>query len=178
MTTKWHIAILCSFILAACSGQEHAEQDLELSLVDDMPIALENNSMQNMHLTKMLEAMEYTMRSTTYCAMIKQDHVRRFALHGAAENEEKLIYQATVFETYRGKEEMLIEYEMVVEKGEDAPLEPAPAIICLCVLEGKYYWPGTGSIFPADVAHVTKARELSAVGFEGSPGTYCKNGNN
>ncbi|MBK7296953.1 MAG: hypothetical protein IPI91_10085 [Flavobacteriales bacterium] len=54
MTTKWHIAILCSFILAACSGQEHAEQDLELSLVDDMPIALENNSMQNMHLTKML----------------------------------------------------------------------------------------------------------------------------
>ena len=44
MTTKWHIAILCSFILAACSGQEHAEQDLELSLVDDMPIALENNS--------------------------------------------------------------------------------------------------------------------------------------
>ena len=66
MTTKWHIAILCSFILAACSGQEHAEQDLELSLVDDMPIALENNSMQNMHLTKMLEAMEYTMRSVSY----------------------------------------------------------------------------------------------------------------
>ncbi|MBP6311720.1 MAG: hypothetical protein KA408_05580, partial [Flavobacteriales bacterium] len=70
MRTKWHIPTLCSFLLVACSGLEHAEQEIELSLVDDKPIVLENNTMQNKHLSKMLEAMEYTMRSTTYCAKI------------------------------------------------------------------------------------------------------------
>ncbi len=64
--------------------------------------------------------------------------------------EEKHVYTAKVLNTFRGEIQTHIHYSMVVEKGEATSLANSPIIITLCKDTKEYYWPGVGSIFPAN----------------------------
>ena len=84
-------------------------------------------------------------------------------------------YQAKVLETLRGEKHPFITFFQVIEEGEGPIAIDRPFIITLCKDSSGYYWPGTGSVFPASRAVLSFARQFA----EDAPldqqviGSYC-----
>ncbi|MBU2870501.1 hypothetical protein [Colwellia sp. E2M01] len=100
----------------------------------------------NMELEGFKEAIKhvhYLAKATiTDVEIIKED-----------DETDKHVYSAEVLATYRGTEQKIINYEMFVEKGEEAVVDNTPIYIALCIdKQGAYYWPGTGSQFTVSEA--------------------------
>lgn len=97
-----------------------------------------------------LNGFKQAINNVHYLAKVKMTKVESV---NQDDETDKHVYFAEVLATYKGKPQQKIRYDMFVEKGEDAVIEPTPVYIALCINEqGKYYWPGTGSIFPTNEA--------------------------
>lgn len=73
--------------------------------------------------------------------------------------EQKLVYQAKVIETYRGRISSELTYDMYIEKGESAEFIEEPFIITLCQSKDGFYWPGVGASFSADKRLIELAKK-------------------
>lgn len=122
-----------------------------------------------------VDALNNAIRSTHYAALVKHTGVERLPLPDEnGSGDEILRYQLAVEETFRGHPLSSIRYDMVVEAGEAAVSESGLVIIVLCQVDGRYFWPGTGSIFPATPALIEQARRSGAEGVSGQQGfAYC-----
>ena len=84
--------------------------------------------------------------NTPYSALIQQRDIKTEAVSGD-DSIMKMIISAEVIETFRGGEQKVLQYEMIVEKGEDVDVESQPIVVTLCKQGGRYFWPGTGAMF-------------------------------
>lgn len=76
--------------------------------------------------------------------------------------EQKLVYQAKVIETYRGRISSELSYDMYIEKGESAEFIEEPFIITLCQSKDGFYWPGVGASFSADKRLIELAKKQAS----------------
>jgi hypothetical protein len=115
-----------------------------------------------------MEALERAIEETPYTALIVHTRVdihplphttRSPAAWDAATNERQ-VYYARVFQTFRGKRMAHIRYELVAERGEGAHIDSKPQIITLCSGPRGFYWPGTGANFPVTDASLALARKV------------------
>ncbi|XQW83461.1 hypothetical protein ACOYR1_09865 [Thalassotalea piscium] len=91
------------------------------------------------------------------------------------EDTDKQTYSAQVLATYRGKAQKNINFEMYVERGEEAMVNKTPIYIALCMdNNGSYYWPGTGSQFSTSEAINTwLTKNKQAVRDMPTTGNWC-----
>jgi hypothetical protein len=89
---------------------------------------------------------------------------------------EKQVYFADVLDTYKGESHKNINYEMLVEQGEDVIFNSTPVYVALCLdSAGNYYWPGTGSEFkPSTVIDVWLAENKEKLIDIVSVADWCK----
>ena len=84
--------------------------------------------------------------NTPYSALIQQRDIKTEAIPDD-DSIMRMIISAEVIETFRGKEQKVLQYEMIVEKGEEVDVESQPIVVTLCKQGGRYFWPGTGGMF-------------------------------
>ena len=84
--------------------------------------------------------------NTPYSALIQQVDVNTEAVSDD-DSIVRMIISAEVIETFRGDEQKVLQYEMIVEKGEKVEVESQPIVVTLCKQGGRYFWPGTGAMF-------------------------------
>jgi hypothetical protein len=89
---------------------------------------------------------------------------------------EKQVFFAEVLDTYKGESHKNINYEMLVEEGEDVIFNSTPVYVALCLdSAGNYYWPGTGSEFkPSTVIDVWLAENKEKLIDIVSVADWCK----
>jgi len=64
---------------------------------------------------------------------------------------------------------------MIVEKGEAAIINRGPVVVVLCKRNNIFFWPGTGSVFPAteEVIRISKLTGQS-IGLVQQFFSYCE----
>lgn len=116
----------------------------------------------------LIQALENAISDTPYSALIQHISVDVISVPDFNPNddyvEEKHIYHAKVLGTYRGQKLKNINYTMFVEKGEAAFINKEPFVVILCVNNEGFYWPGTGSSFPATDEILKAAKRISQNG--------------
>jgi len=136
-----YIQLLCMVCLtSACeAGSNNTEAEQQLTDAEFLQ--------QSEYFQKAFEA-------TPFSALIKITSVKTIDIPDDDPTddyaEQKLVYQAKVIETYRGKIAGELSYEMYIEKGEGAEYIKEPFIITLCQSKEGFYWPGVGASFSAD----------------------------
>jgi len=115
--------------------------------------------------TIMVEELEFAISSTPYSALIQYTGVNIIPIldsYPANElTEEKHIYHARVLGTYRGKQFDNISFSLVSEKGDGLINDKKLVVITLCVDSKGFFWPGTGSEFPATEEIIKAAQRIS-----------------
>ena len=84
--------------------------------------------------------------NTPYSALIQQRDIKAEAVSDD-DSIVRMIISAEVIETFRGREKKVLQYEMIVEKGEEVDVESQPIVVTLCKQGDRYLWPGTGGMF-------------------------------
>jgi len=135
---------------------------LGLLLVQSCSINRDNTSekFQKEELAFIIQTMKDTISTTPYSALILNTSSDVISVPDD-DSIEKHIYHARVLETYRGQELGNISYIMFVEKGETAFINKEPFIVILCINNEGFYWPGTGSSFPATKEILKAAKRIS-----------------
>jgi len=143
-----YILLLCMiFLTSACeAGTNNTEDEKQLTETEFFQ--------QSKYMLKALE-------HTPFSALIKITSVKTIDIPDDDPSddyaEQKLVYQAKVIETYRGKISTELTYDMYIEKGESAEHIEEPFIVTLCQSKDGFYWPGVGASFSAD----KRLRELA-----------------
>ncbi|MFZ1985092.1 MAG: hypothetical protein WAU91_11805 [Desulfatitalea sp.] len=130
----------------------------------------------------MMEALEYAISSTPYSALIQytSDDVSSIPKSYPANelDEEKHIYHARVLETYRGERQTNISFTLICEKGDGLINDEKPVVVTLCIDNEGFFWPGTGSEFPATKEIIKAAQRISQnVKFEKQSFPQCEYSN-
>ena len=89
--------------------------------------------------------LQHALVNTPYSALIQQVDIKSESV--SDDSIMRLIISAEVIETFRGDEQKILKYEMIVEKGEEVDVESQPMVVTLCKEGGRYFWPGTGAMF-------------------------------
>ena len=119
-------------------------------------------------LASMMEALENAITDTPYCALIQYTSVEVVPVPDPDPNdddvEEKQIYHARVLETFRGQHMKKISYMLICEKGEyaseHASIVGKKSVITLCLDNEGFWYPGTGSKFPATEEVIKTAQRI------------------
>jgi len=116
--------------------------------------------------SEFLQQAKYMLKAfkdTPYSALIKITSVKTIDIADIDPSddyaEQKLVYQAKVIETYRGKVSGELSYVMYIEKGDSAEYTEEPFIITLCQSMDGFYWPGVGASFSADKRLIDQAKK-------------------
>lgn len=135
---------------------------LGLLLVQSCSVNRDNTpeKFEKEELAFIIQTMKDTISTTPYSALILHTSVDVVSVLDD-NSVEKHIYHARVLETYRGQELENISYTMFVEKGETAFINKASFVVILCVNNEGFYWPGTGSSFPATEDILKAAKRIS-----------------
>lgn len=146
---KYILLLLLMFLTLSCEGRAK-DYEAEKQLAD----------------TELLQQKKYlqkALKDTPYSALIKITSVKTIDLPDKDPSddyaEQKLVYQAEVIETYRGKKHQQLSYEMYIEKGEAVEHDKKPFIVTLCQSKDGFYWPGVGASFSADKRLITFAKK-------------------
>lgn len=127
----------------------------------------------------MMKGLEFAIREAPYCALIQYTGVDVVPLPddepeasnqpippgvAIAAKDEKQIYHARVLETFRGQHLKKISYMFVCEKGEYASehvsIVGKTSVVTLCIDNEGFWYPGTGSEFPATGEVIKAARRI------------------
>ena len=158
-TTGAMLLFAIAFCLQSCFG-------------DSLP----NSDQQNN--VAMLNALRETLLNTSYAALIQQQKVTVTPLDDPDPqddyNPSLHIYTARVLETFNGQHKNRISYRMRVTMEESTFIDPEPVIIALCEDKDGLYWPGTGSIFPANSVTIDLARSLKKPIEETGTDSFCE----
>ena len=147
--TKYILLLLMVFSASACeAGSNNIETEIQLSEREFLQ--------QSKNMQKSLE-------HTPFSALIKITSVETIDVPDDDPSddyaEQKLIFQAKVIETYRGRKRSVLAYDMYVEKGESVESIEVPFIITLCQSKDGFYWPGVGASFSADKRLIELAKK-------------------
>lgn len=116
----------------------------------------------------MIVAFEEMMKTTSFTALIQDYKIETNPIEDSDKNDdfaEKIVlFSATVLETFNGKHQDDIIYEMIIDIDEDEILNKEPKLICLCQKNGTFFWQGTGSSFPNKQSLIDKANEIKKKG--------------
>ena len=149
---KTILLLFMIFLTPACEGDSKVFES-EKKLTDSEFLQ------QSKYLQKAFE-------DTPYSALIKITSVKTIDIPDDDPSddyaEQKLVYQAKVIETYRGKISSELSYDMYIEKGESAELQEAQFIITLCQSKDGFYWPGVGACFSADTRLIQLAKKQAS----------------
>ncbi len=125
----------------------------------------------------MVEAFTEMVQGTSFTAVVKHYRIDSFPIKNNDSSddcsEKRIVLHAEVIKQFKGIAKKNITYDMVVEKGESVILKKEPQIICLCLSDGTYYWPGTGSVFPVKEVLINKAKEIKATKSINGSDTFC-----
>lgn len=108
--------------------------------------------------------------NTPYSALIHQRDIKAEAVSDD-DSIVRMIISSEVIETFRGDNQKVLQYEMIVEKGEEVDVESQPIVVTLCKQGGRYFWPGTGAMFSSNkiilenVRNTVKTLDLHQVEF-------------
>ncbi len=133
---------------------------LGLLVVQSCSINDTPEKIQKEELAFIIQTMEDAISTTPYSALILHASVDVISVLDD-DSIEKHIYHAKILETYRGQKLENISYTMFVEKGETVFTNKEPFVVILCVNNEGFYWPGTGSSFPATEKIVEAAKRIS-----------------
>lgn len=137
------------------------------------PTVTAENITTEKHATNLeLNGFKEVIKHVHYLAKIT---IKNVEITKEDEETDKHTYSAEVLATYRGTAQKQINYEMFVEKGEEAVVNNLPVYIALCIdNQGAYYWPGTGSQFSSNDAIDTWLTEnKKAVRDMPTTGNWC-----
>lgn len=127
----------------------------------------------------MMKGLEFAIREAPYCALIQYTGVdvvpfpddepedpNQYIPPGVeiATKDEMQIYHARVLETFRGQHLKKISYMLICEEGEyaseHASIIGKTSVITLCIDSEGFWYPGTGSEFPATEEVIKTARRI------------------
>lgn len=158
---KFVFCLLAALVTASCTNAAENEVDSSIGQSD-------------VHA-----ALEMAVSNTPYSALVRLFKIERTAVPDDDTSddlaEDQLTVHAQVLETFKGPKLKQLRYAMVVERGEAMDIPKEPVIVTLCKEDEQYYWPGTGSSFPADTDLVRAAVEAAEKSDgEQSDFTYCQ----
>jgi len=146
---KYTLLLFMIFLTSACEAGSN-KNEAEKQLTDSEFLQ------QSKYMQKALE-------QTPFSALIKITSVKTIDMPDDDPSddyaEQKLVYQAKVIETYRGRVSSELSYDMYIEKGESAEFIEEPFIITLCQSKDGFYWPGVGASFSADKRLIELAKK-------------------
>ena len=142
----------------------------------------------------MMKGLEFAIKEAPYCALIQYTGVNVVPFPddepegtdqsippdvAVAAKDEKQIYHARVLETFRGQHLEKISYVLICEKGEyaseHASIVGKKSVVTLCLDNEGFWYPGTGSKFPATEEIIKAARRISQeVKFVKQSFPYCE----
>lgn len=145
---------------------------ISCSTVATTNVAAENIVTATNETDMELNGFKEAIKHVHYLAKVKLTNVE---IISEDDETDKHIFSANVIETYRGTVQKQINYEMFVEKGEEALVDNIPVYIALCKdNHGTYYWPGTGSQFSSsDAIHVWLTENKKVVREMPTTGNWC-----
>jgi len=146
---KYTLLLFMVFLTSACeagSGKSNHEKQLTDS-----------------ELLNQSKYMQKAIEQTPYSALVKITSVKTVDIPDDDPSddyaEQKLVFQVTVIEAYRGSLSTKVSYDMYIEKGESAEFVKEPFIITLCQSKDGFYWPGVGASFTADKRLIELAKK-------------------
>lgn len=166
------VLILCFFIVQSCSVNLADTPDKFQKVALD-PVQEQEASAST------IQRLEEFISNTPYSALIQYTGVDVNTVPDPYPNddyaEEKHIYHAKVLETYRGQKQENINFILYCEKGEETSIDKEPVVITLCINNEGFFWPGTGSEFPATEEIIKTARRIGQkVKFDERSFPYCE----
>lgn len=149
---KYILLLLMIFLTSACeAGSDKTAAEKQLT---DSEFLQQSKYMQK------------AFKHTPFSALIKITSVKTIDIADDDPSddyaEQKLVYQAKVIETYRGRIASELTYDMYIEKGESAEFIDEPFIITLCQSKDGFYWPGVGASFSADKRLIELAKKQAS----------------
>jgi len=149
---KYILLLLMIFLTSACEANSDKSETAK-QLTDS-------------EFLQQAKYMHKAFEHTPFSALIKITSVKTIDIADDDPSDEyaeqKLVYQAKVIETYRGRVSSELTYDMYIEKGESAEFIDEPFIITLCESKDGFYWPGVGSIFSADKRLIELAKKQAS----------------
>jgi hypothetical protein len=107
--------------------------------------------------------MQQAFKETPYAALVEVISVKTIDIPDDDPTddyeEQKLVYQVNVIETFRGEKHSQLSYDMYIEKGDSEESGSEPFIITLCQSKDGFYWPGVGASFSADKRLIAIAKK-------------------
>jgi hypothetical protein len=166
------LVILCFFIVQSCSVNRADTPD------KFQKVALDPVQEQEISVST-IQRLEESISGTPYSALIQYTGVDVSTVPDPYPNddnvEEKHIYHAKVLETFRGEKQENINFTLYCEKGEETSIDKEPVVITLCINSDGFFWPGTGSEFPATEEIIETARRIAQkVIFDERSFPYCE----